>query len=299
MTDLGEIASLHAAAALELDAAKRALALDKAGRRGSILGRAVDFFADTAAEKRLESAEEAMADARSTSMSAVKAFLESRVATLVADDGTDTEAWNNQSKRTEIASTAFAAAERAGLLAVVARDALEEAGKACSSASTMEMMDAVSSNKGIALMSTVSNGTAKAKLSAAKEAVAELRGAVEAARTLTADVNVPDDMVDLVFDFAIDMPFDVFSFINMGKLSGAADGCRKAADGVSSVIPALEAEIAARAEAMETEKAALLVIELPYLRAAIDLVPYELAFAVPETGPSTQPSRGPAPGYGA
>lgn len=286
MTDLMDLDNRFAAAELAVTAARRAVDLDKAGRKGSIIGRIVDFVTDTKAEKDLEIAEKNLDEITSAAHDAVKLYLDRTIARYVAAEGTDEAIWKTQKQRVEIAVRSHAAASRISKLAADARTALEAAASACSSASTYEMMDAVSSNKGISAMSTMQTSSAKTKVAEAKEAVAELRGAASEASHLRAEINMPDDMMDLAFDFALDLPLDILSILNIGKLSGAAGKCREAAEQIERMQPSMENKVTATSDALDTEQAELAEIEKPYLAQARENVPHGLRFAVPQVTPT-------------
>jgi hypothetical protein len=110
-------------------------------------------------------------------------------------------------------------------LAVVAEAHLDEAISDLSSASTMETLDAVSSNKAIALMSHSQNQTASDSVREAQASIERLQAET---RRVGAQLTGIDDTLDLVMDLAFDGVFDFMSFINIGRIDAARRKCEEA-----------------------------------------------------------------------
>lgn len=283
MKDLEDVASRFQAAASQLSSCELAVAQDKAGRRGSMTRRLLDYLFDTAPEKALEAAEDRMAVARKEAADAVTIAVSGAAMRLLSLASSDVDRRKVQFERLRAVREGSRSAEKMLGLAKRARSALHKASEACSSASSMELMDTVSSNKGISVMSSVSTSNARSAVAEAQEALADLRNAVDAAARLKADVDVPDDMLDLVIDFAIDLPFDFLSLMNMSKLDSAGEKCDEAKDAVSAIIPRLKKDVDLAREALQREESALAAIDGPYIRKASVSVPAPLHFAIPRS----------------
>lgn len=283
MNNLDDLAYRFQAAASQLSSCELAVAQDKAGRRGSMIRKLLDYLFDTAPEKTLEAAEDRMAVVRKEAADAVTIAVSGAAMRLLSLASTDVDRRKVQFERLRTVREGSRSAEKMLGLAKRARSALHKASEACSSASSMELMDTVSSNKGISVMSSVSTSNARSAVAEAQEALAALRNAVDAASRLKADVDVPDDMLDLVIDFAIDLPFDFLSLMNMSKLDSAGEKCDEAKNAVSAIIPRLKKDVALAREAVQREEAALAVIDGPYIRQAAATVPPTLRFAIPHS----------------
>ena len=282
-----ELADRHASSERALADAERALRNDKLSRRGSLFGRLVDLVTDTAAEEAAANACAAVESTRAEIARAVDvllgeaaSLLMSGNAAVAADRASLAEAARNASDRHKETCAVLR-------LGRTAHTRLDEAASACSSASSMEIMDAVSSNKGISLMSTVSTSTAREKLRAAKEALEALRAEGSRKPVPSGTGSIPDDTTDLIIDFLFDLPFDVVSILNIGKLDHAAGECRRCMAQLEPSIRKLEEEEARLSEVAEEAAFALMSADLPYLREAAELVPRDIRYAVPE--PLTRP----------
>lgn len=110
-------------------------------------------------------------------------------------------------------------------MAAKAESDLEEAISALSSASTMEVMDAVSSNKAIAMMSHSQNQAASDAVETAQRSVDALKAETD---RVGADLSGIDDTLDLILDLAFDGVFDFMSFVNIGRIDAARRQCEQA-----------------------------------------------------------------------
>lgn len=117
------------------------------------------------------------------------------------------------------------AAERLLMLGRTAERDLQSAISSLDSARSMEMLDAVSSNKGISAMSTSATSSASSAVRRAQESIHRLSS--EAGALSHALPHVSDGF-DFVLDMTIDLPIDFMSWMNMGRLSTAIDRCRAA-----------------------------------------------------------------------
>lgn len=106
------------------------------------------------------------------------------------------------------------------------QDEVDEAADACRSASSMEMMDAFSKNKGVSIMSHIETDEAAQELREACHALKKLKAQLAAAPELEGGI-AGDIESDNDFDFIMDMinytMGNFTSISNMGKLDNAAD----------------------------------------------------------------------------
>lgn len=159
--------------------------------------------------------------------------------------------------------------------------ALDEAAEQCSSAHSMEMMDAFSSNKGIALMSTMSTSDAGSKIREAREQVAALSQAVKSSGLAPNTSDAPDDMIDLMFDLAVDLPLDIFSFFNMSALSSSESSCRDAWAQIQPLARRLDALAGKAQEQQDKAQGAFDQARAPFVRGAVQSLPAALVELLP------------------
>lgn len=130
------------------------------------------------------------------------------------------------------------AAERLLMFGREAESDLRHAISSLDSARSMEMLDAVSSNKAISIMSTSSTSSAASAVRQAQQSVQRL--AAEAGAMSHALPHISDTF-DFILDMTIDLPLDFMSWINMGRLSTAIDRCRDALAEVERDVARLDA----------------------------------------------------------
>jgi hypothetical protein len=116
-------------------------------------------------------------------------------------------------------------AERLEGLALRAENDLVEAISDLRSASTTETIDAVSSNKGIAVISSMQNQEASDSVKRAQASIEALRAETD---RVSAELTGVDDTLDLIMDLAWDGVFDFMSFLNVGRLDSARRRCEEA-----------------------------------------------------------------------
>jgi hypothetical protein len=283
MIDLKDVALRFDLAQAQLSARELAVAEDKAGRQGSLVGRLADFLFDTAAEKAADAARVKADDLR---MEAIEAVGEVVVADAMRSLSTDPDAMRRraaQVERLRAARDGERQALRIIALAETARDAFDDAAEACSSASSMELMDAFTTNKGISAMSSMSNSSARSSVEDAKEALSNLRNVVSSASEVNGRVDVPDDLLDLVLDFALDLPFDFLSWSNKSKLDAAEKQCEEAKGSIESLIEKLRYSLERVRKTCEREDEALEALDRPYIERSAEAVPASLRFAIPKS----------------
>lgn len=160
-------------------------------------------------------------------------------------------------------------------LADTAHSRFRDAKSDCESASSMEMLDLLSSNNGISLLSTLQTSDASSSISSAQRALRELMD-VMPKRVGKQEIELPGDWLDLVFDLSFDPIFDVFSWINMGKLDDAAEQCEKAIDSLSALLKKLDGTIRGLKVKIDNDTTAMRAIEKPYIDAALAELPSKL-----------------------
>lgn len=174
------------------------------------------------------------------------------------------------------------AATRLHGLAVAAESHLDEAISDLSSASTMETLDAVSSNKGIALMSHSQNQTASDSVRTAQASIERLQAET---RRVGAQLSGIDDTLDLIMDLAFDGVFDFMSFINIGRIDGARRKCEEALGHVRQERLRLHGLLERAVEdALPTLKA-VHAITAPHLATAVARLPQDVRALAPLTLP--------------
>jgi hypothetical protein len=281
--NLDALADRIAGARRDLESARRALAKDKAARAESLLGRLKDALSETPAEQAVSAAEQAVATAEREGYAAARSWVAEESTRLMASNAADAAAWSKQLKRHKDVSAREARIDRWVSLAVQARDLLASARSACESAAGMEVFDAVSTNKGLAVLSTLSTSEAKGKLRAASEAVKALAHALP--RTASdAPIDGVDDTLDLVLDLALAPALDFLSFYNASKLSDAGRRCEEVHKDVEAVLAKLRPVAEKARGEVATVMGAMLEIELPYREAAAKRLPGILADLSPPGG---------------
>jgi uncharacterized Zn finger protein (UPF0148 family) len=280
MTMFNELADRFGTAEIALNLAIQRLASDKERRKGSIFGRFVDLVSETDAEEAERKAREQFERISAETHKDVGKRMHAMAMVALAED--DEEAFR-RAEQVDVSKRSLSTLQDVERMLGLARDAqskLVEAASECEQASSMEMMDAFSANKGISAMSSVYTSSAKTSLNTAREALKALSEALpDRARGL--DAEAPDDLLDLVLDFA-DFPIDFLSWMNMDKLDTAGDQCKATGIHVAKVIDELVAQEAQRRVAHERELALLAEIDRPYLTATLEYVPQSIRFAVPE-----------------
>lgn len=274
--DLYALADRIVEARRTLESAQGTLAKDKGARKESLLGRLKDALTETPAEQAAAAAEDAVAAAEREGYAAARAWVAEEAHRLIAGVPADAERWQQQMKRLKDLSGRETRIDRWVTLAVRARDALASARSACESAAGMEVLDAVSSNKGLAVLSTMSTSEAKGKLRAASEAVKALADALP--RTARdAPIDGVDDTLDLVLDLALAPALDFLSFYNASRLGDAGRRCAQVQADVEAVLAKLLPVAKAARDDVAAVSGAIWEIELPYREAAAKRLPGVIA----------------------
>ncbi|MCV9964241.1 hypothetical protein OIU34_20355 [Pararhizobium sp. BT-229] len=280
MTSFNEIADRFGTAEIALNFATQRLVADKDRRKGSIVARLVDFVSETDAEEEERKAREEFDRIKEETIADVAGRLHKLAMSSLSEDPAEASRRAAQDALCKQARSVLEDVERLLELARDARDKLTTAASACSGASSMEMMDAFTSNKGISAMSSISTSNAKSSLNTAGEALRALSQALPK-RSHDLGAEAPNDFLYLVLDFA-DFPIDFLSWMNMGALDTAEEKCKDASVHVAKVIDELVVVEDRRRQTYERENALLLEIDLPYLLTAAEYVPQAIRFAIPD-----------------
>lgn len=103
---------------------------------------------------------------------------------------------------------------------------IDQALDAIDSAQAMETMDLFTKNKGISIMSSMSNSSASSEVEDIKPAIRDLENYLKELKlkeeTIFKSVDI-SDMSDLMVDMFLDWDFDIMSFFTLSKLSNAED----------------------------------------------------------------------------
>ncbi|EMP3151670.1 hypothetical protein WDX82_005127 [Salmonella enterica] len=273
-------ADLIATATGDLSRAQQALRDDKNRRQSSLRGRFVDWLTSTPAEKDVEDKTERLAAISANASKAAQQWIVNEARAGLQSSAEDMRRHTEQGQRIENARKRQERAGRLLDLAQTADEKLAEARSDCESASTTELLDLVSTNKALSVLSTFETSDAADSV---KEAAAALKALSEALpkRSAAAEFDMPDDFLDLVVDLAIAPVFDILSFFNMQRLDKAASQCREASEKLAPLLARLQKLHHETLLRVSAEEAALRVIEAPYLQAAAALVPPTIRVQVP------------------
>jgi hypothetical protein len=120
-------------------------------------------------------------------------------------------------------------AERAKEAIDIYLEKVQDALNSIDSAQSMETMDMVSKNKGISLMSSMSNSSARSAVREVESATPAFQAAMQDYSEFLKDYKLPafsadfGDMTDLVFDMMFDGGFDFMSIFALSALGRAED----------------------------------------------------------------------------
>lgn len=103
---------------------------------------------------------------------------------------------------------------------------IDQALDAIDSAQAMETMDLFTKNKGISIMSSMSNSSASSEIDDIKPAIRDLENYLKELKikeeTIFKSVDI-SDLSDFMVDMFLDWDFDIMSFFTLSKLSSAED----------------------------------------------------------------------------
>ncbi|WP_121498372.1 hypothetical protein [Pseudomonas aeruginosa] len=270
---------LHTAS-IALSKAQHDVRVDKDARKPSLWARIVDYLFQTRAEKSEENAAAELANVQAQARAFASRWIVSAAKASLANAEADYARYLAQRERVATATKRHVQVENWRGLAQDAHTLLISAADDCSSASTTEMIDLFSSNKGVSVISSISTSSAADSVRKANRALQALSEALPK-RASSESFALPDDFFDLLVDLAIAPSFDFLSWINMGKLDDAEDQCRKAAGKVEATLSKLNLSVARAAELREAEQQKLCQIAAPYIQAAARLVPSSFGVKAP------------------
>lgn len=263
------------AAQRELAAAKDLLSADKQRRKASLSARLGDWLTTTPSERAVAEAEERLSEITREAQAAAQNWV-SRTANTMMKAAADQGARHHEQTQRECRAKARLEKVRRWLdLARTALDRLRNARSACESASSSEVLDAITTNKAFSALSYLSTTDAAEAIKAAERAVQTLVQALPK-RVETGAIELPEDLLDLAVDLVFELDFDIVSWLNIGRLDEAAQACEESARKLRPLVAQLE-ELAADAQVRcDQESSAVRAIEAPYLERASALVPNAL-----------------------
>ncbi len=138
---------------------------------------------------------------------------------------------------------------------------ISEASSSVSSAQTMEVLDLVTDNKGISVMSSMSNSSASSEIDDAKRAVKAFANALGDHRDIVGSLHhsMATEFIDLGMDFAgLNDGFDFGSVFSLFSLSSASSSLDKVESRVESLMPD-------RHCCKVSDEAAFCLIQRPYI----------------------------------
>lgn len=278
--ELLESASKVRLANTTLAAAQQAVREDKERRKHSRWARLVDWLFNTRVEVQWAKAHAALAATKSTGHQAARAWMVAAAKKELAGHTVDGQHHAEQSQRVSRASKRSKQIGHWFDLADAAYDSLQSAASACSSAAGMELLDLVTTNKGIAAASTWETDNAARSIRSANEAV-QLLAAALPKRSATSDIDQPNDMLDLILDLAFAPSFDVLSWFSMSRLNDAERDCRRVAEQIAPLRDKLRVSYSDASAKHRAEVERLRSIEAPYLAQAASRVPELIRCAPP------------------
>lgn len=267
-------------AASSLADAEMATRQDKARRQHSFFSRLYDWLFPTQAERQEASAASILASAKAKGQQAASDWIRATALHCLNENGADS------SRRTAQLSRIDDLRRRHGQVGAwlkLSQDAmckLSTAASDCQSASSTELIDLVTTNKTISLLSSLETSSAADSVRSANASVRTLSEALPK-RGSASVVDEPSDFLDLAVDIAFEPSFDVLSWLNMGRLDDAAHECRRLSEQLSPNHERLE-RLAKESQAQLDDAIRVLsTIELPYLTAAAEHVPALIKCAAP------------------
>lgn len=282
--ELHEWSSRVSAATTDLDVARQALAADKKQRKASITARVGDWFTTTPAEAAERDAAGRLATLKDEAENAVQRWIGETARELLESSEVEDAKHKIHLQKVAAIRTRRDQVQRWFDLAEAAHACLARAKRSCESASTSELLDAVSSNKAFSLMSSIDTSNARDSVRAADGAVQALADALPK-RAGAAPIDTPDDLLDFMLDIAFDTGFDMLSWFNMDKLDEAARRCGHAMDALQPLRVRLGQLLSESQERFDKALEALRSVEAPFLEQAAGLVPSEIRLPPPVSIP--------------
>jgi len=271
-TELLESASVVHKANAALATAQQAVREDKARRKSSRWSRLVDWLFNTRVEVQLAEAHARLSRAKSNGNQAARQWMIEAAKHELARNPADSQLHTAQSGRV---SSTYERSQKLGhwfQLAEEAYSALQSATSACRSASSMEMLDLLTTNKGIAVASSWETENAARSIRNANQKVQDLSAALPR-RSAATEIDQPSDFLDLIVDLAFEPSFDILSWFNMSRLDDAARDCQRVAEQIEPLREKLRSAHSNATITHRSEVQRLRSIEAPYLAQAAVKVP--------------------------
>ena len=229
-------------------------------KRMSIMERLIDSFVTTDDEERCRQARWTRQGTK-VALSALVPDLHTKRTDELLDTDADAKRRTTDLKQEleplEIIETAARDLHAIGVQAV---RALDRAISDLETASTYEKMDLVTSNNGIAIMSSMQNSSASSAVQDASAAITRLSVAIR--EDISTNLRLAHDTMDLILDLGLDSAFDFMSIFALHKIGDAKKRCEAARERVMIIEQRL-----AQALHQETAKADVVRRKIAEVRA--------------------------------
>ncbi|WP_404995396.1 hypothetical protein [Cupriavidus pauculus] len=272
-----------AAAEAARDTARQAVAEDRR-QRTTLRAKLWACLAGTRAEAELRKADDHMAALTDDAHAAVRLWVNDTAAAWIEQEAP--EPHGSQLRRVAAVGARFEQLQSWQALARSAVQALERAESHCRSASTSEFFDAISKSKVMSVMSSLDTSAARNAVATARSATQALQQALPK-RGATAQLDLPDDTLDLIVDVCLDPGFDILSLFNMAALDKSAAQCNRLRHVLSPLVARLDQLTTAAHQVAQRETARLQAIQAPFLQRAAELVPAPIRLPAPKQLPAT------------
>ena len=279
-TDLQSAALLvHAAQERVVEARNAA---QRRRSRFTWIERVVGVFSVLPEELELESAEAHLAKVTMQGREMVARWIKHAVNQALKDCPDEARRFKELSKRVASLKARGRQVQEWLELAREAKACLLSAAHACDSASGIELLDMMNTNKGMSAISFLQSASATESLQAAQEAIRALHAVLPKRADEKAFEGI-SDMPDLVLDLLFDPWFDVLSWLNIQRLDNAARECQEAAVKMGTLVDRLSTVTAHLQLAARQEDVARATITAPYVKAVTSQVPAVLSITMPAT----------------
>ncbi|EBX6017808.1 hypothetical protein EVG59_07025 [Salmonella enterica subsp. enterica serovar Dortmund] len=268
-----------AAASHALEVAEQVLKQDKAQRQSSMRGLFVDWLTTTPAERGVEDKRYILERLTKEGREAASQWVLNTTRTLLRESP-DAIRYEEHQRRLHTGREWANRFQNLLILAESAQYQLQNAESACSSASTVELLDLLSKNKGISVWSHIEASNAKTAIEDAATAIKKLSEAMPGSMPVTG-LDKPDDLLDLFVDLTISPTLDVLSWFNMETLTNIKNQCHHAMNNLYLLLSQLNKSKAEVRNYLDAEERVLRAIETPYLDAAMAQVPVVIRCPMP------------------
>ena len=192
-----------------------------------------DVFGVTSKEALVEKTQKELEEFTQTSKATLARFCEGHDQSFIANDE-NLKKLHTRFSRWESKSDSVLAKLQSG------RDAmrlLQEAKEQCEGASNMELMDVVSGNAGLTLMSHLETSEAQEALETAGKAIETFKTRLKKnPLEENEELGGADLHTNLNIQLLLDVGFGYFSWLNMGKLDDGAEKCQEVFEKIEKVV---------------------------------------------------------------